>query len=122
MDMTFNSDLAEGMRKFNELINAAPDQMERFKASPTETLKQFLSDRRVEIPDPQTFHAHAINSSEPLPQEPERATIDRFIYVYRKSGVFEYKVVPGSKDGNDDIMINPTGACCCCNCGCFEVA
>ncbi len=114
MAIAFNKSLAEGLERFNtEIRNKS---IPGFDRDPTAAAKSFLKDHHVEVPDPETFHVHVIKANEPLPQEPARATIDRYIYVYRESGLFEFKLVPGSPDGDDDMMKNPTGACACCNC------
>jgi hypothetical protein len=121
MKLAFNRELAEAMGEFRISIIGNSIALDEFKRDPTGVLKAFLTDGRVPIPTPDMFHAHAIKIGEQLPQEPEHATCDRYIYVFRESGLFEFKVVPGGADGNDDLMINPQRACACCNCGCFEV-
>lgn len=121
MPCEFDVKLADELKAFNREVRSNKGTADTFRQNPTGTLKAYLENRRFEIPDPETFHAHAINVGDTLPQEPQRATVERSIYVFRESGLFEYKSVPGSPDGNDDFMYNPTGACACCNCCVLEL-
>ena len=121
MDLLFNSNLAAGLQALHAQVIADRSALASFLADPTGVAKAFLAQKAIEIPDPETFHVHALKPGEDLPKEPQRATIDRYIYVFRESGLFEFKVVPGSPEGKDDFMYKPTGACACCNCGCLYV-
>ena len=121
MEFNFNNDLADAVTRFSDGLRKSPEKRTSFEDSPTETLKTFLRNQGVGIPDPDLFHAHAIKVGDQLPSEPDRATRDRFIYIFRSSGLFEFKVVPGSPTGDDNIMKNPTRACCCCNCCVVEL-
>jgi len=120
MEFAFNQKLAEAVREFSETLKTDRKKASDFKQHPTETIKEILTEKKITVPRPELFHAHAINVGEALPAEPEKATIDRYIYVFRESGLFEFKVVPGSPDGNDDVMERPM-ACCCCACCVLEL-
>lgn len=115
--MNFNHELAEAMQRYASKIRSSPELKSAFLADPTGELVKSLTRDNVEIPDPKDeFHAHAIGKGDSLPEEPDRATRDRYIYVYRDTGLFEFKFVPGSSTGSDDFMRTPKGACHCCNC------
>lgn len=122
MSIPFNQELATGLSRFNTHLRADKGAGDQLRKDPTSTVKQYLTGIGVEIPDPETFHVHIIGPGNPLPDEPERATIERYVYVFRADGMFEFRVVPGDPNGNDDIMVHPTGACCCCNCCAIELA
>lgn len=115
----FDGRLASALGEYNHRLKNSSDERRSFEANATNSTKEFLRSKGIEIPE--LFHAHAIKLGDSLPSEPERATRDRYIYVYRQSGLFEFKIVPGSPDGNDSIMTKPTGACCCCNCCVMEI-
>jgi hypothetical protein len=120
MDFNFNEKLAETVKQFSATLSTSRDHIAEFEKHPTETIKTLLQEKGVTVSRPDLFHAHAIKIGDQLPSEPERATIDRYIYIFRASGLFEFKVVPGSKDGNDGVM-SRAEACCCCNCCVLEV-
>jgi hypothetical protein len=115
----FDSNLANVLQKFSASIRSSPQEASDFKKNPTSRAKAFLESAKLNIP--YEFHAHAIGVGEALPAEPKNATRDRYIYVFRKSGMFEFKIVPGSPSGDDAIMTGRDGACCCCNCCVVEV-
>jgi hypothetical protein len=117
----FDERLADELKAFNQQVRSNKGTVQEFSDSPTKTVKAFLTQRGFEVPDPETFHAHVIKAGDSLPDEPLRATVERSIYVFRKSGLFEYKSVPGSPGADDDFMYNPTGACACCNCCVLEI-
>jgi hypothetical protein len=121
MALKFNEELADALKSFYADISSDGTKSKTFSARPTETVTKYLNNKGVTIPDPATFHAHAIRVGGPLPVEPRRATIERYIYVFRKSGLFEFKIVPADPTGNDEFMLNPSGACECCNCCVCEV-
>lgn len=115
--MMFNKDLAEAMQRYALRMRSSPALVQAFKSDPTGEVIKALQAESVAIPEPaDEFHAHAIQSGDELPEEPERATRDRYIYIFRESGLFEFKSVPGSSTGSDDFMRTPKGACQCCNC------
>jgi len=120
VEIAFDKGLADGLKSYYAQMRSAAAMASAFKADPTTEVKKYLESRGVKIPRPELFHAHAIGPGNPLPHEPERATIDRYIYIFRQNGLFEFKTVPGSPEGDDGVM-SRAGACCCCNCGCFEV-
>lgn len=120
-NFNFNNELASALAEFNDSLRGSADKKEAFVQNPTQSVKGFLVKKNIQVEDPQLFHAHAIKISEALPSEPQRATRDRYIYIFRASGLFEFKVVPGSPTGDDSFMVNPTGACACCNCCVIEI-
>lgn len=115
----FDSDLANALQEYNHSIKDSPREQQAFKTNPTSSTEEFLKSVGIEIPE--LFHAHAIEPGDALPSEPERATRDRYIYIFRESGLFEFKIVPGSPTGDDSIMTSPNRACCCCNCCVMEL-
>ena len=120
MDLSgFDKELADALADFNESVRSSSDSKEKFKEDPTVSARSVLAARGIKVAD--CFHAHAIAIGESLPAEPDRATKDRFIYVFKDSGLFEFKIVPGSSTGDDSIMYDPKGACHCCNCCVLEV-
>jgi len=112
----FNDDLATAVMSYCDSMRKSPEMIKALQDNPTAVIKNVLQKKNVQVEHPELFHAHVINDGESLPHEPLRATIDRYIYVFRPSGLFEFKVVPGSPDGDDSIMRTPGGACSCCNC------
>jgi hypothetical protein len=121
MRLAFNEPLAIGLQDLHRQLGVDRPLRDAFRGDPTGTARKFLRERGVQIEDPDTFHVHALRVGQSLPQEPQRATVDRYIYIFRETGLFEFKVVPGSPDGDDAFMSHPTGACACCNCGCLVV-
>jgi hypothetical protein len=115
----FDSRLAESLSMLNLQLNESSDARKAFTADPTGVATAFLQEHGMEPPE--MFHAHAIAAGETLPAEPDRATRERYVYIFRKSGLFEFKQVPGSPDGDDSIMANPRANCQCCNCCVMEV-
>jgi len=97
-------------------MRKSPETIKALEKNPTNVIKNILLEKGVAIQNPELFHAHVIKVGEALPEEPLRATVDRYIYVFRPSGLFEFKIVPGTPDGDDSIMNGTQGACCCCNC------
>lgn len=115
----YDGDLAAALAQFSKVVREAETRRQEFRTDPTKSATEFLLSSDLTVPE--MFHAHAIRIGDSLPSEPKRATIDRYIYIYRASGLFEFKIVPGSPSGDDSIMITPTGACCCCNCCVIEL-
>lgn len=112
----FNNDLASAVKAYSDSVRQSPEGIKVLESNPTATIKDVLQKAGVKVKDPDLFHAHVIKVGDALPDEPLRATVDRYIYIFRPSGLFEFKVVPGSPDGDDSIMSKPQGACQCCNC------
>ena len=123
MTIIFNADLANGLKDFYASISSDTQAADAFKKNPTGAATAYLQKQGVTIPDPATFHCHVLSVGQTLPDEPLRATCERYIYCFRKDGTIEYKVVPAKAGSDDTFMSNPGphGACACCNCGCFEV-
>jgi hypothetical protein len=115
----FDRSLAFVLQECYKEIKSSDSKVAEFKKSPTSILTQYLKSKGIDLP--QGFHGHAIKAGDPLPEEPKRATVDRFVYIFRESGLFEFKMVPGARDGNDEIMNGSFGACSCCNCCLMEV-
>jgi hypothetical protein len=114
MDLNFDDKLATVLGELARSVMGSDENRDAFKANPTEVATKFLKQKGLAVPE--LFHAHAVENGSSLPAEPELATKDRYVYIYRKSGLFEFKQVPGSPEGDDSIMTNPQRACCCCNC------
>lgn len=112
----FNNDLASAVKAYSDSIRQSPEKIKALQSNPTATVNDVLQKAGVTVSDPKLFHAHVIKAGDVLPDEPLRATVDRYIYIFRPSGVFEFKVIPGSPDGDDSFMSKPNGACQCCNC------
>lgn len=121
MEIKFDITLAEALQKFNVSLRSDPEAMTRFKQHPTREVKAFLTASGVAIPTPNWFHAHAIPHGGHLPREPKRAKVDRYIYFFRESGLFQYKQVPASPNGSNEFMENPKCACDCCSCVSIEM-
>lgn len=121
MRMNFDLELASALQDIASKIHADKNIRATFASDPTEAVVSYLKQKGISIPE--KFHAHAVHRGNPLPEEPLLATVDRYIYIFRKDGLFEFKQVPGSPDGNDAIMDAPlvSGACACCNCCAIEV-
>ena len=115
----FDNKLADTLQEYSRSMNDSEREKQSFKKDPTLSVKNFLESKGIEIPE--LFHAHFIQPGGELPSEPERATRERYIYIFRESGLFEFKIVPGSPTGDDSIMTSPQGACHCCNCCVIEV-
>jgi len=112
--MGFNDELANALRIFADTVRNSNQRTSQFSNEPTKVATKFLEDEGLEIPF--GFHAHAVSSLSDLPEEPELATRERYIYVYGKDGEFQFKRLPGSPSGSDDMFVSPKGACQCCNC------
>lgn len=120
MTIDFDSNLASALQSFVDKLRSDVRLKTTFVQSPTETVVSHLEIMKVGIP--KMFHAHAVHRGNPLPEEPRLATIERNVYIFRKDGLFEYKRVPGSPDGDDAVLTNiQLGACACCNCCAVEV-
>jgi len=120
MSLGFDASLASTLQNFVRELRSDSKLQAKFVEHPTETVVSHLHANKITIPE--MFHAHAVNRGNPLPEEPRLATIDRYVYIFRKDDLFEFMKVPGSPDGNDGILTNPQwGACCCCNCCAIEI-
>jgi hypothetical protein len=117
----YNPELVTVMKTFSAILKGSKEVQALFSKDPTGYTRRLIVESGIDVP--QEFHSHAIKVGAELPAEPKRATIDRYVYVFRSSGLFEFKIVPGSPTGDDSIMQAPpgSGACCCCNCCVFEV-
>lgn len=121
--MKFNEDLVVVVKRFIDTLSTSPQARADLLADPTGAIKKLLSQQGVPIPEPaDEFHAHVIGAGDALPEEPDRATRERYIYVFHANGLFEFKVVPGSPTGDDGFMRSPKSACQCCNCCVLQVA
>lgn len=114
MTLGFDGELADALRVFAESVRNSTKLGAEFRRDPTSIATNFLSEEGLDIPF--GFHAHVIGSLAELPDEPKLATRERYIYIYDKGGEFQYKRIPGSANGNDDMFLAPKGACECCNC------
>ena len=118
--MKFNAAFATALCDYAEKVRSSPRILNEFKSKPTESVIAFLKEKGIEVPE--EFHAHAVHRNNPLPEEPWLAKCDRHIYICRENGLFEFKFVPGSPEGDDSILNGSRGACACCNCGCIVVS
>ncbi len=117
--MNFDENLAKALQEFSIQVKKSESEKSDFIENPTNKVVSFLKNKGIEIPD--MFHSHAIHEGNPLPKEPDYATRERYIYIFRKSGIFEFKVVPGKPDGDDSIMVEGLRSCNCCICNAVEV-
>ena len=121
MPCLFDDNLASALEDFVVHLRADAKVMEKFAKQPTETVVAHMRAKGARVPD--MFHAHAVHRGNPLPEEPRLATTERYIYIFRKDGMFEFKRVPGSPHGDDAVLQSPAamGACACCNCCAVEI-
>lgn len=121
MQVQFDERLASALQEFVTRLRGDDGLRAQFIENPTAAATSFLQKKGATVPT--TFHAHAVSRGNPLPEEPRLATVDRFIYIFRKDGLFEFKQVPGSPDGDDAVLsgLPHLGACACCNCCAVEI-
>ena len=89
------------------------DMQSDLERDPTSFFLNVFAKAGIDVPD--NFHAHTSERGDGLPDEPDRANEDREVYFFRSNGILEHLRIPGTSDGNPEVLINKSGDKC--NCG-----